>query len=138
MNGGIGLSASRRRQCMAEINVVPLVDIIMVLLIVFMVTAPLLTRGIDMSLPQTKSNTIKPAKRFVLTLSKDRNLYINEDQIPPNQLGQRLLSMKGEAVYLRADQDVPYGTVVHLIDLIKQAGIDNLGLVTDQIKELPK
>jgi biopolymer transport protein TolR len=123
---------------MAEINVVPLVDVVMVLLIVFMVTAPLLTRGIDLSLPQTKSNTIKPAKRVVLTIGNDRSLYLNEDKISREQLGVRLRSIKGEAIYLRADQEVPYGEVIHLIDLIKQAGIDDLGLVTDLPKELPR
>jgi len=138
MNNGVALSASRRRQCMAEINVVPLVDVVMVLLIVFMVTAPLLTRGIDLSLPQTKSNTIKPAKRVVLTIGNDRSLYLNEDKISREQLGVRLRSIKGEAIYLRADQEVPYGEVIHLIDLIKQAGIDDLGLVTDLPKELPR
>ena len=134
----VTFSPSRRRQCMAEINVVPLVDVVMVLLIVFMVTAPLLTRGIDMSLPQTKSNTIKPEKRFVLTLGRNQAVYLNEQEIPLENLTEQLRSIKGEPLYLRADQDVPYGAVVHLMDLIKQAGIDDLGLVTDQPTELLK
>jgi biopolymer transport protein TolR len=123
---------------MAEINVVPLVDVVMVLLIVFMVTAPLLTRGIDLSLPQTKSNTIKPAKRFVLTLGKDQTIYLNEQKVPLGKLAEQLRAMKGESLYLRADQDVSYGAVVHLMDMIKQAGIDDLGLVTDRPAEWPK
>jgi len=124
---------------MGEINVVPLVDIVMVLLIVFMVTAPLLTRGIDLSLPKTQSNTIKPAKRLVLTIGNDRNIYLDEEKISYEQLGGRLLSMKGAALYLRSDQHVPYGEVMHLIDLIKQSGINDVGLVTDlPVKEFPK
>ncbi len=126
------LSVSRRRRFMGEINVVPLVDVVLVLLIIFMVTAPLLYRGIDMTLPKTKTNTIKPEKRFILTIGKNRAVYLNEEKIATGKLAGRLRLLRGESVYLRADQEVPYGTVVHVIDLIKQAGIDKLGIVTER------
>lgn len=122
---------SRRRHLMGEINVVPLVDVMLVLLIVFMITAPLLYRGVDITLPKTTTNTIEPKKRFVLTVANDQIVYLNEEQIPMKQLESRLHSIREESVYLRADRSVPYGTVVHVIDLIKQAGIDKLGIVTD-------
>lgn len=125
-------SVLRRRHLMGEINVVPLVDVVLVLLIIFMVTAPLLYRGIDMTLPKTKTNTIKPEKRYILTLGKNRVIYLDEEKIPLEKLPGRLRKLKGESLYLRADQAVPYGAVVHLIDLIKQAGIDKLGIVTDR------
>ena len=139
MKQGTALSASRRRPLMGEINVVPLVDVVLVLLIVFMVTAPLLSRGIDMTLPRSKTNTIKPEKRFVLTLNTDQTLYLNEEKIPLNKLEERLHAIKGESLYLRADRAVPYGEVMHIIDRIKQVGIVNLGLVTEiALKERAK
>jgi biopolymer transport protein TolR len=129
------ISGVHRRPLMGEINIVPLVDVVMVLLIVFMVTAPLLSHGIDMTLPQTQSNTINPKKQFILTLAADRVIYLNDEVIPTDQLRERLLLLKGQSVYLQADQSIPYGEVMTLIDLMKQVGIDRLGLVTDRPAE---
>lgn len=130
------VSYSRRKHFMAEINIIPLVDVVFVLLIIFMVTAPLMDRGIDLSLPQTKTNTIKPEKRYVLTIGKNQIITLSQEKLlqeklTMEELAKRLPSLKGESIYLRADQTVPYGFVVTVMDLIKQSGIDKLGIVTE-------
>lgn len=129
------IADGQRHRFMAEINVVPLVDVVLVLLIIFMVTAPMLYRGMDIKLPTSASNTIKPEERIVLTIERDQRLYLDKDRVSPAQLEVRLRAAKqrnGEvAVFLRADRDVPYGTVVQVMDGVKQAGIEKLGMVTD-------
>jgi len=128
---------SRQRRFLAEINVIPLVDVVLVLLVIFMVTAPMLYRGMDIKLPVSASNTIKPEIRKVLTIEKDQRLYLEKDQVSPIQLERTLRLLKAEhadvSLYLRADRDVPYGVVVQVMDSVKKAGIDKLGMVTDQI-----
>jgi biopolymer transport protein TolR len=130
---------TERPRFMAEINVVPLVDVVLVLLVIFMVTAPMLYRGLDINLPQTATNTIKPEQRVVLTVERDRQIYLDKEHVPLVQLGPRLqtlrLSNPAVSVFLRADRDVPYGTVVQVMDSIKKAGIDKLGMVTEPIHE---
>jgi biopolymer transport protein TolR len=124
---------------MAEINVVPLVDVVLVLLVIFMVTAPMLYRGLDINLPQTATNTIKPEQRVVVTVERDRQIYMDKDAVPLIQLQSRLAALHQAntevSVFLRADRDVPYGTVVQVMDSIKKAGIDKLGMVTDPVPE---
>jgi biopolymer transport protein TolR len=126
---------TRQRRFLAEINVIPLVDVVLVLLVIFMVTAPMLYRGMDIKLPTSASNTIKPEIRAVLTIEKDQRLYLDKDPVSPAQLERKLRVMKEEhadvSVYLRADRDVPYGVVVQVMDGVKKAGIEKLGMVTD-------
>ena len=128
---------ARRRRFMAEINVIPLVDVVLVLLVIFMVTAPMLYRGMDVNLPKSASNTIKPEERVVLTVERNRRVYVDKDPVPLGLLQRRLdeLHQKNPevAVFLRADQAVPYGTVVEVMDSIKRAGIEKLGMVTDHV-----
>jgi biopolymer transport protein TolR len=128
-----------RPRFMADINVVPLVDVVLVLLVIFMVTAPMLYRGLDINLPQTATNTIKPEQRVVLTVERDRQIYLDKEHVPLVPLGPRLktlrLSNPAVSVFLRADRDVPYGTVVQVMDSIKKAGIDKLGMVTEPLHE---
>ena len=130
---------ARRRRFMAEINVIPLVDVVLVLLVIFMVTAPMLYRGMDINLPRSSSNTIKPEERVVLTVERDRRVYVDKELIPLAQLPQKMDALHRKnpevSVFLRADQDVPYGTVVQVMDSIKKAGIVKLGMVTDPIVE---
>jgi biopolymer transport protein TolR len=127
---------SRQRRFLAEINVIPLVDVVLVLLVIFMVTAPMLYRGMDIKLPVSASNTIKPEIRKVLTIEKDQRLYLDKDQVSLVQLERSLRSLKAEhadvSLYLRADRDVSYGVVVQVMDSVKKAGIEKLGMVTDQ------
>jgi len=128
-------SSSKDRQMMSEINIIPLVDVMLVLLIVFMITAPLLYRGMDIKLPKAATNSIKPTERKVLTVEKDQAVYLDKEEIGLARLEERLRILKGNSpdisLYLRADRDVPYGTVVHVMDLIKRAGIVKLGIVTE-------
>lgn len=126
---------SRQRRFLAEINVIPLVDVVLVLLVIFMVTAPMLYRGMDINLPTSASNTIKPEMRMVLTIEKDQRLYLDKDQVGLAQLERKLRLLKegrnDVSLYLRADRDVPYGVVVQVMDAVKKAGIEKLGMVTD-------
>ncbi|MBM4124197.1 MAG: protein TolR [Nitrospira sp.] len=126
---------TRQRRFMAEINVVPLVDVVLVLLIIFMVTAPMLYRGMDIKLPTSTSNTIKPEERIVLTVERDQKVYVDKEPVPLAQLEGKLRDAKSRnaevSVFLRADRDVPYGMVVQVMDGVKRAGIEKLGMVTD-------
>lgn len=132
-------STDRHRRLMAEINVVPLVDVVLVLLVIFMVTAPLLYRGMDIKLPQAATNTIKSDERKVLTIEKNQVIYLDKEEVGLARLEGRLQSLKGASpdvsIYLRADREVPYGTVVQVMDLIKRAGIDKLGIVTEPLQK---
>ena len=128
---------TRRRRFLAEINIIPLVDVVLVLLIIFMVTAPMLYRGMDVKLPTSQSNTIKPEERLVLTIERDQKVYLDKDPLSIEQLEFRLKQAKRNnadvSIYLRADQAVPYGTVVRVMDEVKRAGIEKLGMVTDPV-----
>ena len=130
-------SSSRSREMMADINIIPFVDVVLVLLIVFMITAPLLYRGMDIKLPSASTNSIKPTERKVLTVEKNQTVYLDKEEIGLARLENRLRDLKGTSpdvsLYLRADRDVPYGTVVHVMDLIKRAGIVKLGIVTEPL-----
>lgn len=129
MNAG-----SRPRQFLSEINVIPLVDVVLVLLVIFMVTAPMLHRGLDITLPSSATNNIKAEERLVVTIKKDRTLFLGNDLISLVDLKTKFLQSKADnpqiSVYLRADQTVPYGAVVQIMDEIKGANIERLGMVT--------
>jgi len=97
----------------------------------------MLYRGMDITLPQSATNTIKPEQRVVLTVERDRRVYIDKDSVPLGLLQTRLDALRrkdpGVSVFLRADQSVPYGTVVQVMDSVKKAGITKLGMVTDPL-----
>jgi len=127
----------RDRRYLSEINVVPLVDVVLVLLIIFMITAPLLYRGIDIALPVSATNTIQPTERLVVTVEKSGRVYLDKDRVQPDNLVAAFTSVRTRnpeiSVYLRADEAVPYGLVVGVMDAVKQAGISQLGMVTEPI-----
>jgi biopolymer transport protein TolR len=122
---------------LAEINVVPLVDVVLVLLIIFMITAPLMLRGIDIELPKSSVNTIKPEERVVVTVARDRAVYLDKERVARVLLDDKLAKLARAkpdvTLYLRADRDVPYGAVVEVMDAVKRAGIDRLGMVTQPV-----
>ncbi|OIP66395.1 MAG: protein TolR [Nitrospirae bacterium CG_4_9_14_3_um_filter_53_35] len=121
---------------MSEINVTPLVDVMLVLLIIFMVTAPMLQQGIDVDLPKTKTSPIKiEEERLVVTVTQSKNIYINKTPFTFEELQKKLIKIleadPHKEVFLRADKNVPYGFVVKVMAAIKEAGIQKLGMVTD-------
>ena len=127
------------RRFMSEINVVPLVDVVLVLLVIFMITAPLLSRGIDINLPQSSTNTIKPTKRVVLTVQDEKNIMVDQQKVGLSELQKVLQGMMDSspnmAVYLRGDKEVAYGVVVEVMDIAKRVGIEKLGMVTEPAKK---
>ena len=120
---------------LAEINIIPLVDVTLVLLLIFMLTAPLMYRGVDVNLPKTSGKPTTVEERMVLTLSKDQNAYINDKLIPMASLEQALRDMfknrQDKTIYLRADQALQYGFVVETMDRVRRSGIEKLGMVTE-------
>jgi len=120
-----------------EINVTPFVDVMLVLLIIFMVTAPLMTQGVEVNLPTTRTvkNLPQNSDHLILTVKQDGTLFLDEYQIDidalPEHLG-RLVTKQKKQLFLRADKDVHYGTVVNVMGEIKGAGIDRLGIIAEQ------
>ena len=118
---------------LSEINVTPLVDVMLVLLIIFMVTAPMLQQGVDVNLPQEGGGNLDPStERLVITVAKNERIFLNDRRIDFPELEQTLRQASGATreVFLRADKDIPYGLVVKMMAVIKQAGIERLGIVT--------
>ena len=121
----------KRRQALSEINVTPFVDVMLVLLIIFMVTAPLLQQGIDVNLPQAKGKELTPAERIVITIKKDGKIYLNKTSTSINELKSKLASMSDRDVFLKADKDVPYGIVIEVMGELREIGIEKLGMITE-------
>ncbi len=128
-------SSQREGSPIAQINVTPLVDVMLVLLVIFMVTAPIIQQGVQVNLPQAKTNAIPGSEEhLIVTVAKNGKIYLNDNVVTLGELGQKLRAIKqlqaDKQVYLRADQDVRYGIVMKTIAEIKQAGIEKLGMVT--------
>jgi len=124
---------------MSDINVTPLVDVMLVLLIIFMVTAPMMQQGIDVDLPQTTAKPIPgQEERLIITINAKREIFINQEKVDPLLLRRRLerssAAKLNKEVLLRADRSVPYGFVVQTMADIKNAGIEKLGMVTDPLE----
>ncbi len=131
----IGGSSNGCRRLLSEINVTPLVDVMLVLLIIFMVTAPMMTRGIAVNLPETTAKALPQKKRHVEVIVSDKGkIFLDGIFLDEKSLAEKLglLKQKGAAsqVLLRADRTVPYGKVAKVMAAIRQAGITSLGLVT--------
>ena len=121
---------------LAEINVTPFVDVMLVLLIIFMVTAPMMTQGLEVDLPKTQTVTTLPkdSENLVLTIKKDGTLHLDQYQITMEELPshvKRLVADQKKMLFLRADKEVPYGVVVQTMGALKGAGIDKLGMVAE-------
>jgi biopolymer transport protein TolR len=131
----VDTSSQQGSATISQINVTPLVDVMLVLLVIFMVTAPIIQQGVQVNLPQTQAGAI-PGKEDQLVVSINRNgrVFLNDTGMTPAELGQKLRAIRGikaeKEVYLRADQDVRYGVVMRVIAEIKQAGIEKVGMVT--------
>jgi biopolymer transport protein TolR len=122
----------------ADINVTPLVDVMLVLLIIFMITAPMLHQGVEVALPQTQADNLplRSEDPLVLSINRDGVVYVQDAPVHPSQLIDRLLPLlraRGDdAVFLKGDRDVPYGTVVQVLDVLHRGGIHHIGMVTER------
>ena len=130
----------KRRGVFSEINVAPLVDVILVLLIIFMVTAPMMKHGLDVSLPQSETRSIdeQDIDRVLISIDKKGEVYINEAKIPMENFEMKLRQIYSDrlskSIFLQADKEVPYGKVVEIMDLMKKSGIETLGMVTEPLE----
>ncbi len=123
----------RRRSSIADINVTPLVDVMLVLLIIFMITAPMLKQGIDVNLPKAKGKSLEDTEKINIVITKDEKVFVNDRLIQKDNLQNMLSTMKenNPIVILRADKAVPYGLVAEIMGEIKASGIERIGMVTE-------
>ena len=136
----IDSSSQRGGTTISQINVTPLVDVMLVLLVIFMVTAPIIQQGVQVNLPEAKAGAISGSEEpLVVSIAQNGRVYLNDNPMTLSELGKKLRAVrrlqKDKEVYLRADQDVRYGVVVKAIAEIKEAGIVKLGMVTRPLSE---
>ncbi len=125
---------------MSDINVTPFVDVMLVLLIIFMVTAPMMIQGVEVSLPEATSKPLSAEQeQLVVTIDQNNQVYINDFRVGIENLKEKLMQItknqKADEIYLRADKTVSYGTVVYVMSEIKGAGIEKLGMITDPVDD---
>jgi biopolymer transport protein TolR len=130
-------SNGQTRSSMADINITPLVDVVLVLLVIFMITAPVLQSGIEVNVPKTRTVKEITVQRTVVTIDRDSQVFLGDKLVNIHDL-PRLLQKPGEdptkqVIYLRADQRVPFGAFATLMDAVKQAGITNISIVTQPL-----
>lgn len=125
------MQSQRHRRALSEINVTPFVDVMLVLLIIFMVTAPLLQQGIDVDLPEAKGKEMSPAERTIITVKKDGKIYLDKASVTMDTLSATLSKNRNREVFLKADKDVPYGMVVTVMGELRSIGIEKLGMITE-------
>lgn len=126
---------------LADINITPLVDVVLVLLLIFMLTAPVLQSGVDVAIPKTRTVNQLTEVRMVVTIDKDQNVFLQDKPVNVNQLPTLLRNATANAaptkriIYLRADERVPFGAFASVMDAVKQAGITNISIVTRPIQQ---
>jgi biopolymer transport protein TolR len=132
----MAFESGQRGQFASQINVTPLVDVMLVLLVIFMVTAPMIQQGVEVSVPRVKASAL-PGKeeQFVVSITRNQEIYLNDTKLGLDQLTEKLqaiaLARPDREVFVRADEEVPYGTVIRTMAAIKAAGIENVGMVTE-------
>jgi len=128
----------RTQTSMSDINVTPFVDVMLVLLVIFMLTAPMLESGIEVDLPKTKTVKVISQERVVVTIDKRQTIYVGNNPVNIHRLGDVILKqLKGSnqsPVYIRCDQAVPFGAWAQVVDALKQANITNINIVTEPLK----
>jgi biopolymer transport protein TolR len=124
---------NKERSVLSEINVTPFVDVMLVLLVIFMVTAPLLQQGIDVNLPKAKGKDLPPEERITLVIKREGVIFLNDNPVSLLEMRKKLeaISKLNPNVFLKADKTVPYGFVVEVMGEIKEAGIEKLGMITE-------
>jgi biopolymer transport protein TolR len=132
-------SNGRTQPALADINITPLVDVVLVLLIIFMVTAPVLQSGIDVSVPKTRTVKEITEERMVITINKDQRIFLGNDAININEIGTRLRQKirdpRHQSIFVRADENIPFGVFATVMDAVKQAGFANVSIVTQPLEE---
>jgi biopolymer transport protein TolR len=127
---------------LSEINIVPFVDVMLVLLVIFMITAPILQSGIEVDLPKTKTVKEINEVRLIITMDRAQRLYLNDQPVNIHQLGDAVRAKSrdasNQAVYVRCDETVPFGSFTTVVDALRQAGIKNVNVVTQPLSERPQ
>jgi len=130
-------SNGRTRSALADINITPLVDVVLVLLIIFMLTAPILQSGIDVDVPKTKTVKEITEERLVISIDKQQRVFLGNDPININliadTLRRKVRDPQHQSIFLRADENVPFGAFATVMDALKQAGITNVSIVTQPL-----
>jgi biopolymer transport protein ExbD/biopolymer transport protein TolR len=127
--------SARTQTALAEINITPLVDVVLVLLLIFMLTAPVLQSGVEVAIPKTRSVNQLTEQRQVITIDKEQNVFLQDKPVNVNDLATRLKTGKNKIVYVRADERVPFGAFASVMDAIKQAGVTNISIVTQPLNQ---
>jgi biopolymer transport protein TolR len=124
---------------LSEINMVPFIDVVLVLLIIFMITAPILQSGIDVDVPKTKTVKELTEVRMVVTIDRSQRVYLNDQPVNIHDIGQKVVAQsrdpKHQAVYVRCDATVPFGSWATVVDTLRQAGVQNVSVVTQPLSE---
>ena len=132
-------SNGRTQTALADINITPLVDVVLVLLIIFMVTAPVLQSGIDVSVPKTRTVKQITEERMVITINKDQRVFLGNDAININEIAaglrQKVRDPQHQSIFIRADENVPFGAFATVMDAVKQSGITNVSIVTQPLEQ---
>ena len=127
---------------LSDINIVPFVDVVLVLLIIFMITAPILQSGIEVELPKTQTVKEITEDRLVITIDRAQRVYLGNEPVNIHQIGQlvreRMGNPQADAVFLRCDETVPFGSFATVVDELRQSGIQNVSVVTEPISSRPR
>jgi biopolymer transport protein ExbD/biopolymer transport protein TolR len=127
--------SARTQTALAEINITPLVDVVLVLLLIFMLTAPVLQSGVEVAIPKTRSVNQLTEERQVITIDKDQNVFLQDKPVNVNDLASKLKTGKDKIVYVRADERVPFGAFASVMDAVKHAGVTNISIVTQPLNQ---
>jgi biopolymer transport protein ExbD/biopolymer transport protein TolR len=129
----------RTQTSLADINVTPFVDVVLVLLIMFMVTAPILQSGIEVAVPKTKSVKEITEERLVITIDRDQRVFLGNEPVNINEVGDKIRGKvrdpQGQSIFIRSDENVPFGAFATVMDAVKQAGISNVSIVTQPLND---
>jgi biopolymer transport protein TolR len=129
----------RTTSSLADINITPLVDVVLVLLIIFMITAPVLQSGIEVNVPKTRTVKEITEERLVISIDKDQKVFLGNDPVNINEIAdklhQKIRDPQNQYIYVRADENVPFGAFATVMDAVKSSGITNVSIVTQPLKE---
>ena len=132
-------SNGRTQTSISDINITPLVDVVLVLLIIFMVTAPILQSGIEVNVPKTRSVKEITEERLVISINKEQRVFLGNDPVNINEIGdkikQKIRDPKHQSIFIRSDENVPFGAFATVMDAVKQTGITNVSIVTQPLDQ---